>query len=100
MINKKRIDMAAAIQSLCPNASWVYFDESDYDSLEWNSLDILKPTKEQIDNEIVRLKKEEDDLLRIELEKKTASQIAKQSALEKLEKLGLTEEEAKAIIGL
>lgn len=88
-----------ALVSLTPGALWA-FEEESYESLEWRDETIKKPTKKAIEDEIVRLTQaaEAEEIARLEAE--AATQAAKESALAKLAKLGLTEEEAKAVIGL
>jgi hypothetical protein len=95
----KRTDMAAALNSLTPNAMWVYFDE-DYDSIEWNSEDIVKPTKKEVEAEIKRLSDEAEAERLLAEQTEQAKQAARESALAKLAALGLTQEESKAVIGL
>jgi hypothetical protein len=50
MINKEQ-----ALNSLCPKAEWVWYGE-DYDGLQWMDQVQTKPSKEEIDAEINRLK--------------------------------------------
>ena len=91
--------MPHALMSLHPEAQW-RFEEENYESLEWLSSNITKPTQKEIEDEIKRLndQAEADRLAAAEAE--LARQAAKQSALIKLSALGLTEEEAKAIVGV
>jgi ribosomal 50S subunit-associated protein YjgA (DUF615 family) len=77
-----------AINLYNKNAQYV-IEGDDYDNLDWHSKDIQKPTLEQLQilcDEVDRIKAE------AELE-----QIAKRQAL--LNKLGITEEEAKLLLG-
>lgn len=78
-----------AITSLAPEAKW-RLEGEDYSKIEWFSPEIQKPTLQQINTEVTRLQLIE--------ESKSQAQIdAKQSALNKLMALGLTEEEALAL---
>ena len=88
-----------ALLSLTPLAVWS-FEEETYESLKWQDEAIPKPSKEEVEAEIVRLT-EQAELDRIAaIEAEEAKQAAKESALAKLAKLGLTEEEARAVIGM
>lgn len=80
--------LADAINLYNPNAQWV-IDGDDYDSLQWHSQDIPKPT----------LKELKDLLPLVEAAKEKVAQetAAKKQAL--LDKLGITEAEAKILIG-
>lgn len=80
------IDKAIALQSLRKGAEWVIRG----DKLEWLDKVQTQPTEEEIEQEIVRL--EQETVL-----KKQAQVAARQSALNKLMALGLTEEEALAL---
>ncbi len=91
--------MPHALMSLHPDAQW-RFEEENYESLEWLSEDIKKPTKKAIDAEIKRLNDEAIAKEEAAAAAEVARQAAIKSALAKLAKLGLTEEEAKAVIGL
>lgn len=93
------VNLADAIHSLAFGASWVYEDE-DYSTIQWLSDDIKKPTKKAIEAEILRLTQAAEVEEAAKLEAEAATQAAKESALAKLAKLGLTQEEAKAVIGL
>jgi uncharacterized UBP type Zn finger protein len=95
----KKISISEAIKSLCPEAQFIIVD-SEYSSIQWLSEDIEKPSEEDILFEMSRL----EDNLNVEqdytLQQEVEREANKQSALEKLAKLGLTEEEAKAVIGI
>ena len=80
-----------AIKSLCPNAKFGVRD-NDYNQIDWWSDDIEKPTKEKIETEIARLE------IQHVIDQQTKSD-AKASALVKLKKLGLTEDEVKSLLG-
>ena len=94
----RTIDVIDALKSLAPGASWEY--SFDTETLTWFSDDIEKPTRYAIDAEIARLIEvaEAEEAARVEAD--SAREAAKQSALAKLALLGLTEEEARAVIGL
>lgn len=80
--------LADAINLYNPNAQWV-IDGDDYDSLQWHSQDIPKPTLREL----------KDLLPLVEAAKEKVAQetAAKKQAL--LDKLGITEAEAKILIG-
>jgi hypothetical protein len=91
--------MIQALMSLHPDAQW-RFEEENYESLEWLSEDIEKPTQKAIEDEIARLN-QQAELDRAAAEQAAiAKQVAIESAKAKLAKLGLTAEEAAAVIGL
>lgn len=46
----------SAISSLCPMAQWAYY--GDYETINWLSEDITKPTIEEIQIEVERIKDE------------------------------------------
>jgi hypothetical protein len=48
-----------ALNSLAPDAVWS-MDAEDYDKLTWLSIDIPKPTKEEVTQEVARLQAEYD----------------------------------------
>lgn len=95
---RRPITIVDALDSLAPGEGWIIIDE-DYDSIEWFREDMDQPTKEALEQEISRLTalQEEEELAKVSAEAK--KQEARESALTKLAKLGLTEEEAKAVIG-
>jgi hypothetical protein len=80
-----------AIQSLCPDAEFVIIAD-DYSTIVWHKLEVDAPTLAQVKAEMKRLSD-----LGVSAEATKAA--AKASALTKLAALGLTEDEAKAIIG-
>lgn len=96
---KKVFGLIDALISLEPTAEWG-FEEESYENLEWRSPNINKPTKEQVEAEIIRLQLEYDESQRLLAEQEANKEKALKSALEKLARLGLTEEEAKAIAGV
>lgn len=83
------MNITKAILSLRPGALWSMHD-NDYNKLEWLDEEQTKPTKEELEEEVVRLKNAQEAEL-------AAIATAKQSALNKLMALGLTEEEALAL---
>lgn len=92
MINNKPLDYGDALLSLRPNSVWV-IEDNNLDNIRWEDGNENFPTKQEIEQELDKLiKKREKSIAEQELAKKTA--------VDKLAKLGLTEEEAKAIIGL
>lgn len=98
-LESKKFGVSEAMESLAKGKSWVLKND-DYDTLEWFDLDSLPPTKEKVEQEILNLHiRAEQEIAQKEEEKKQQEK-AKLSALQKLSKLGLTEEEAKAIVGL
>lgn len=93
----KFFGIGEALVSLCPDALWEYYDE-DYSTLVWNTPEIEQPTKKQVETEISKLTAQwEKDVIAAE-ESKQAEAAVRASALEKLAKLGLTEDEVKAIV--
>jgi hypothetical protein len=80
-----------AIQSLCPDAEFVIIAD-DYSTIIWHKIEGNAPTLAQVKAEMKRL----SDL---EVSAQATKDAAKASAIAKLEALGLTEDEAKAIIG-
>ena len=94
----REFDITHALKSLHPEAEWEY--HYDDESLIWLSPEIEQPTQGEIEKEISRLI---DEAIAEEIAKEEqvlARQAAKESALAKLALLGLTEEEAKAVIGI
>lgn len=80
-----------AIRKIRPNSEFV-INGDNLDNIDWHVIDGEIPTKEEILAEVATVEQEEADAL--------AQVVAtKASAIAKLAKLGLTEEEAKAIIG-
>ena len=51
------MDISKALVSLAPGASWS-MNADDYDQIVWNSTDISKPTKEEVEAEVARLQAE------------------------------------------
>lgn len=55
MIGMKRdISIASALQELAPNAQWVVRD-NDYESIEWHSEEITKPTLEAVEAKMAEI---------------------------------------------
>lgn len=80
--------LAKAIFKLRPNAEFSY-TENDYSSIKWDVLEGDAPTPKEIEDAIKIIKVEEAK----ELEIKAAAKAAL------LERLGITEEEAKLLLG-
>jgi hypothetical protein len=80
--------LADAIKSLRPSAEFSYTD-NNYSTIQWIVLDGEAPTQAEIDAEIARIKAAE-----IDQENDLA---VKKAAL--LERLGITEDEAKLLLG-
>lgn len=80
--------LSEAIKSLKPGAEFVYFG-NDYSTIIWHNIDGEPPTKEAIDNEIFRIKAEEIN--------QSALRATQRQAV--LDRLGITSEEAKLILG-
>jgi hypothetical protein len=74
-----------------PGATWS-LEAEDYETLNWQD-ELPKPTQQELDAEWESVKAE------VEAEAK-AKEDVRTSALAKLAKLGLTEDEVKAVIGL
>jgi hypothetical protein len=91
--------ISQALQSLAPGATWKYNDE-DYLTIEWLSDDIKKPSLKQVEKEISRLQELHDMQQQEIANAESAKQAARESALVKLAKYGMTEEEARAVVGL
>jgi hypothetical protein len=77
-----------AIKSLNPKAEFT-IEGDDYSTIKWDVLEGTAPTQAEIDAEIVKIKAQEEA-------DKTAK-AAEKAAL--LEKLGITAEEAKLLLG-
>lgn len=93
----KEIGIVEAIHSLAPGAAWEYVFETE--TLTWFSEDVAQPTPEAIASEIIRLQKLADTEAAAEEQRMADAQATKESALAKLARLGLTEEEARIITG-
>ena len=63
------MDVTAALLELAPEAQW-YCNNEDYNQLQWNSPDIPKPTRAQVEAKIQELKAAEPmRLLRVHRDK-------------------------------
>lgn len=80
--------LVKAIRKLKPNSEFSYSDD-DYSTIKWDVLDGEAPTQAEIDEAIEQVKADEI----AEAEEKAA----KREAL--LSKLGITEEEARILLG-
>ena len=78
-----------ALRSLRPGAEFTINDE-DLSTVVWYTDGVTTPTKEELDAEVVRLEAAATAAIATKAD-------AKATALSKLQALGLTEEEAKAI---
>lgn len=78
-----------AINNLRPSAEFTFTD-NDYSTIQWHVLDGTAPTKKQIEDEIAKIKA-------AELAEEAAKIAAANSAIAKLEALGLTAQEIAAI---
>ena len=85
-------NLGDAIISLAPESEWS-IEGDDLKNLVWIVSPAENITHEQITDELYRLKESQ-------VADQLARQAAKESALAKLTELGLTEEEAKAVIGI
>lgn len=80
-------EIIEAIANLAPNAEWTLAGD-DYSKIEWLSKNIAKPTLEDIELEVT--------MLPIRKAEKEAANIKAKADL--LEKLGITEDEAKLLL--
>lgn len=78
-----------AINNLKPNAEFAFTD-NDYSTIEWHKITGAAPTQAQIDAEIEKIKA-------IDTQAKIDQLAAEASAIAKLEALGLTSEEIRAL---
>lgn len=85
---KNSLYLAKAIMKLKPNCEYVLI-EDDYSTINWVVLEGDAPTRAEIDLAIEEIKSEELE--------KTEADKAKREAL--LSKLGITEEEARILLG-
>jgi hypothetical protein len=77
-----------ALKNLCPDDEFT-FTEEDYSSITWIKNDGAAPTQKQIDDEIVKIKANED--------KEAAAAAAAKAAL--LDRLGISSDEIKLLLG-
>jgi hypothetical protein len=88
-----------ALMVLCPDTPWAV-EGDDYSTIVWLNEEAEKPTEETVRAEIKR-QKDQAEADRIAKEEAAAAKLAAlESAKAKLAKLGLTAEEAAAVIGL
>lgn len=83
------VKLAEAINLYNPNAQWTLLGD-DYETLDWHSVDIAKPTKAQLENLLPQVEANK-------AQQEAAAIAAKQSAQAKLEALGLTTDDLKAL---
>jgi hypothetical protein len=83
--------LAQAIQELSPTAEFSFQNE-DYSTVKWDVLDGTAPTLKAINDKI-------EEIQNRETTEAATKASAKASAMTKLTALGLSEDEAKAIIG-
>jgi hypothetical protein len=79
---------ALAIHKLKPNSSW-RFENYDYSTIEWFELEGTAPTQAEIDAAIEQVKADEIT--------EATTKAAQKAAL--LERLGITEDEARLLLG-
>jgi len=81
------LSLFKALEKLQPNAEFVITD-NDLDSIQWKNLTGDAPTKAQIEKAMMDVEKEEKAEAKIKAEAKSKL----------LERLGITEEEAKLLL--
>lgn len=86
------LEISNAIRSLVADGEWV-IEDGDLDNIKWISPKKAPVTTAEILAEVTRVEAEKADIA-------AAKQAAIESAKAKLAKMGLTEEEAKAVIGI
>ena len=84
------ITLEKVIQSLRPGAEWTLTGD-DVEGIIWHTDGVEPLTQAEVDAEIARLEKEAED-------KAASEEALRQSAMQKLAVLGLTEEEVKVVI--
>jgi hypothetical protein len=84
------ITTATAVASLRPGAEWS-MNGDDVENIIWHTEGVEPLTQAEVDAEIARLEKEAED-------KAASEEALRQSAMQKLAALGLTEEEVKVVI--
>lgn len=87
------ITLADAIDKLRPNTEWVIYDNSLEGLTFIKPKATTKPTQDEIDQALMQIKLEREAIA-------TKAATDKANALAKLAGLGLTEDEAKAVIGI
>jgi signal transduction histidine kinase len=86
------INKELAIMSLRPNVEWS-MNGGDVENIIWHTPNVEPLTEPEVQAEMIRLEQAQEAELKAQKE-------LKQSAIAKLAKLGLTEDEAKAVIGI
>jgi hypothetical protein len=86
------ITTAQAVMSLRPGAEWT-MNGDDVEGITWHTPDVEPLTSDEVETEMVRLEQ-------AAIDEAAAKEVAKASALAKLEALGLTADEAQAIAGI
>jgi len=86
------ITTAQAVMSLRPGAEWT-MNGDDVEGIIWHTEGVEPLTTAEVEAEVARLQQ-------AEIDEAEAKELAKQSALAKLQSLGLTTEEAQAIAGI
>ena len=84
------ITTAEAVMSLRPNIEWS-MNGDDVEGIIWHTEGVEPLTQAEVEAEMVRLEKEAED-------KAASKEALRQSAMQKLAALGLTEEEVKVVI--
>ena len=84
------INTVQAVMSLRPNIEWS-MNGNDVENIIWHTEGVEPLTQAEVDAEIARLEKEAED-------KAASKEALRQSAMQKLAALGLTEEEVKVVI--
>jgi transposase len=97
--DQKGFGVSEAMESLARGKSWMLEDD-DYETLQWFEKDSNPPTKEEVEEEILNLYQQAEEIKLQKAQEQKNKEVAQKSAIDKLSNLGLTEEEAKAIIGL
>lgn len=93
-----QIGVSEAMESLARAKNWM-LENDDYETLQWFETESEPPTYEQVQAEILRLRDERETKLFQEKQEIEMAALARESAFAKLSKLGLTEDEIKAVIG-
>jgi hypothetical protein len=86
------ITKAQAVMSLRPGAEWT-MNGDDVEGITWHTEGVEPLTQAEVDAEIARLEKEAED-------KAASKEALRQSAMQKLAALGLTEEEVEVVINV
>ncbi len=79
--------LVKAIKQLKPNSEFSFIDD-DYSTIQWDVLDGDAPTQKQVDDAIKAIKAEETK----------EAQAKAQAKAELLDRLGITEDEAKLLL--